>query len=33
MDETARVTAADLLHGSVILVRRGRREWRVARFR
>ncbi|WP_045876398.1 tyrosine--tRNA ligase [Pseudofrankia sp. DC12] len=28
----AAVTAADLLHGSVLLVRRGRREWRVARF-
>lgn len=26
------VTKADLLHGSVILVRRGKREWRVARF-
>jgi tyrosyl-tRNA synthetase len=33
VDETARMTAADLLHGSVVLVRRGRREWRVARFR
>ncbi|MBL7495993.1 tyrosine--tRNA ligase [Frankia sp. CNm7] len=31
-DPAARVTAADLLHGSVVLVRRGRREWRVARF-
>jgi tyrosyl-tRNA synthetase len=29
----ATVTPADLLHGSVVLVRRGRREWRVARFR
>ncbi|MCM3883999.1 tyrosine--tRNA ligase [Frankia sp. R82] len=26
------VTEKDLLHGSVILIRRGRREWRVARF-
>jgi tyrosyl-tRNA synthetase len=31
-DPAAAVTAADLLHGSVLLVRRGRREWRVARF-
>ena len=29
----ATVTSADLLHGAVVLVRRGRREWRVARFR
>jgi tyrosyl-tRNA synthetase len=28
----ATVTAGELLHGSVLLVRRGRREWRVARF-
>jgi len=26
------VTAADLLHGALLLVRRGRREWRVVRF-
>lgn len=31
-DVAATVTRADLLHGSVLLVRRGRREWRVARF-
>ncbi|MBX6390277.1 MAG: tyrosine--tRNA ligase [Frankia sp.] len=31
-DAAATVGEADLLHGSVILVRRGRREWRVARF-
>lgn len=30
--DTARLTSQDLLHGSVILVRRGRRHWRVARF-
>ncbi|WP_163551628.1 tyrosine--tRNA ligase [Candidatus Frankia alpina] len=32
VDAVATVTEKDLLHGSVILVRRGRREWRVARF-
>jgi tyrosyl-tRNA synthetase len=26
------VKADDLLHGSVVLLRRGKREWRVARF-
>jgi tyrosyl-tRNA synthetase len=29
---TSRITAADLLAGSVVLVRRGRREWRLVRF-
>jgi tyrosyl-tRNA synthetase len=32
VDAAATVTTADLLAGSVILVRRGRREWRVVRF-
>jgi tyrosyl-tRNA synthetase len=32
VDASASITAADLLAGSVVLVRRGRREWRVARF-
>ncbi|WP_241834406.1 tyrosine--tRNA ligase [Pseudofrankia asymbiotica] len=31
-DSAATVVTTDLLHGSVILVRRGRREWRVVRF-
>jgi len=31
-DPSSTVTVADLLHGSVLLIRRGRREWRVARF-
>jgi tyrosyl-tRNA synthetase len=31
-DPAGAVTAADRLHGAVILVRRGKREWRVARF-
>jgi tyrosyl-tRNA synthetase len=31
-DVAATITRADLLHGSVALIRRGRREWRVARF-
>jgi tyrosyl-tRNA synthetase len=31
-DPAATVTSTDLLHGSVLLVRRGRREWRVVRF-
>ena len=32
-DPAATLTPGDLLHGAVILVRRGKREWRVARFR
>ncbi|SNQ51611.1 Tyrosine--tRNA ligase [Frankia canadensis] len=32
VDAEATVVEKDLLHGSVILVRRGKREWRVARF-
>ena len=31
-DSTTMVTRDDLLHGSVIFVRRGQREWRLARF-
>ncbi|HZI76592.1 MAG TPA: hypothetical protein VFD73_21725, partial [Gemmatimonadales bacterium] len=31
-DSTTMVTRDDLLHGSVIFVRRGKREWRLARF-
>ena len=32
VSEKTRVDAGDLMHGSVILIRRGKREWRVARF-
>lgn len=32
VEASTSITAADLLAGSVVLVRRGRREWRVARF-
>jgi tyrosyl-tRNA synthetase len=32
VSEQTRVDADDLMHGSIILIRRGKREWRLARF-